>query len=107
MIDFRPHKLQLVTATSGGYDEDGIPIPDTESTEEMRCNIVPNGRGQQIFPDGKAINFSYHVFLDQDCPEFKIGAKVRLFGLDGELKGDKCFTVLQFYRYQLNAQIWV
>lgn len=108
MIDFRPHKLQLITISGGGYDADGVPLPDTESTEEMHCNIVPNGRNEVIYTDGKATNFSYHIYLDQDCPTFKAGDKVRLFGLDGsELKSDKCYTVKQFFRYQLNAQLWV
>lgn len=109
MLNFRPHTIQLITTTQGGgTDEDGIPIPDTESVEEMRCNIVPNGRGEVIYLDGVATNYSYHIFLDQNCSEFKKGDRVRLFGLDGkELTSDKGFTVKQFFRYQLNAQVWV
>lgn len=108
MLNFRPHKLQLITTTDGGTDEDGVPIPDTESTEEMHCHIEPNGRGEVIYLDGVATNYSYHIYLDNDCTEFKKGDRVRLFGLDGsELENDKSFTVKQFFRYQLNAQLWV
>lgn len=109
MLNFRPHRIQLITTSkAGGVDEDGVPIPDTESVEDMRCNIVPNGRGEVIYLDGTATNYSYHIFLDRDCPDFKKGDRVKLFGLDGkELKSDKGYVVKQFFRYQLNAQVWV
>ena len=109
MLNFRPHRIQLITTVqSGGTDEDGVPIPDTESVEEMRCNIIPNGRGEVVYLDGIAMNYSYHIYLDRDCPDFKRGDKVRLFGADGkEIKSDKGYTVKQFFRYQLNAQVWV
>lgn len=117
MLNFRPHRIQLITTVqSGGTDEDGVPIPDTESVEEMRCNIIPNGRGEVVYLDGIAMNYSYHIYLDRDCPDFKKGDKVRLFGADKvrlfgadgkEIKSDKGYTVKQFFRYQLNAQVWV
>ena len=108
MLDFRPHKLKVITFTAGGFENDGTPIADTESTEEMPCRIVPNGSAQQIrFEDGTAHVYSYSVFLDQDCREFKIGERVKLIGLDGEIDNDKEFTVLGFFRNQLNARLWV
>lgn len=73
----------------------------------MECHIEPNGRGDVIYLDGVATNYSYHIFLNQDCSEFEKGDKVRLFGLSGELENDKTFTVKQFFRYQLGAQLWV
>ena len=108
MLDFRPHKLQVVTYTDGGTDEHGMPIPDTESTEEMPCRIVPNGSAQQIrFEDGTAHVYSYSIYLDLDCREFHIGDKVKLIGLDGEIDNDKEFRVLGFFRNQLNSRLWV
>lgn len=109
MLNFRPHRIQLITTVqSGGTDEDGVPIPDTEGVEEMRCNIIPNGRGEVVYLDGIAMNYSYHIYLDRDCPDFKKGDKVRLLGADGkEIKSDKDYVVKQFFRYQLNAQVWV
>ena len=108
MINFRPHKIQVVTSTNGGFDEFGIPLPDTEQTEEMPCRIVPNGSAQQIrFDDGTAHIYSYSVYLDQDCRQFTIGEKVRLIGLDGLQDNDMEFKVLGFFRNQLNARLWL
>lgn len=108
MLNFRPHKIQLISSITGGKDDNGMPLPDTENVEEMSCHIEPNGRGNVIYLDGVATNYSYHIFLDQNCSEFKKGDRVRLFGIDGkELENDKTFVVMQFFRYQLNAQLWV
>ena len=108
MLDFRPHKLQVVTSTGGGFDENGIPLPDVESTEEMPCRIIPNGSAAQIrFDDGTAHIYSYSIYLDQDCRQFHVGEKVRLIGLDGEQENDMEFRVLGFFRNQLNARLWV
>jgi hypothetical protein len=107
-MDFRPHKLQVVTFTGGGLDENGIPQQDTSSIEELPCRIVPNGSAQQIpFIDGTSHVYSFSIFLNQDCRTFSIGEKVKLFGLDGEVPNDKEFTVLGFIRNQLNARLWV
>lgn len=108
MLNFRPHKLQVVTSSGGGLNEDGVPLPDTQTTEEMPCRIVPNGSAQQIkFDDGTAHIYSFSVYLNQDCREFTIGEKVKLIGLDGEIPNDKEFKVLGFFRNQLNACLWV
>ena len=108
MLNFRPHKLQVVSYTGGGLDENGVPQPDTETVEEMPCRIEPNGSAQQIsFEDGTAHIYTYSIYLNQDCREFAIGEKVRLFGLDGEIDNDKEFKVLGFFRNQLNARLWV
>ncbi len=108
MVYFGLHTLQRITAKGGGLDEDGVPQQDSEETEEMPCDIVPNGRQQTMFLDGKATGYSYTVTLDGDCPDFKRGDTVRLFNGE-ELTGDKSFTVLQFFRYRLtsHAQLWV
>ncbi|MBR4533883.1 MAG: hypothetical protein IKO85_05000 [Bacteroidaceae bacterium] len=108
MISFRPHKLQVTTFETGGFDELGRPLPDVESVVEVPCRIVPNGSAAQVrFNDGKAYNFSYSIYLDQDCRAFATGEKVRLIGLDGEVENDKQFEVLGFMRNQLNARLWV
>lgn len=109
MLDFRPHKLQVVTFVSGGVDADGVMLPDTESVEEMPCRIESNGSAGQVrFSDGVARNYSYSIYLNQDCRTFSVGEKVRLFGLDGEaLENDKQFEVIGFFRNQLNARLWV
>ena len=109
MLDFRPHKLQVVTFTSGGVDEDGVMLPDTENTEELPCRIESNSSAGQVrFSDGVAHNYSYLIYLDQDCRTFSIGEKVRLYGVDGEaLENDKQFEVIGFFRNQLNARLWV
>ena len=108
MINFRPHKLQVVSSSGGGIDKDGIPRPDTETTEEMSCRIVPNGSAQQIrFDDGTSHIYSFAVYLNHDCRTFSVGEKVRLIGLDGEIPNDKEFTVLGFFRNQLHARLWV
>lgn len=108
MLDFRPHKIISVTHTGGGDDEEGVPLPDVEEFEEIPCRIEPNGSASQVhYEDGIARNYSFTVYLDQDCREFVAGEKVRLEGLDGQVKNDKEFVVLGFHRYQLNARLWV
>lgn len=108
-ISFRPHKLQVVTHIDGGIDENGVPAPDVEDFSEIPCRIEPNGSARQIrFDDGTAHIYSYTVYLNRDCMTFKVGDKVRLIGLDGEVTdSDKEFRVLGFHRYQLNARLWV
>ncbi len=102
------HTLQRTTSTGGGFDADGVPLPDTETVEDIPCDIVPNGRQQTVYLDGKATCYSYSVTLDGDCPDFARGDTVRLFNGE-ELLGDKSFTVLQFFRYRLtnHAVLWV
>ena len=108
MLDFRPHKLQAVNFINGGKNEDGEPIPDTEEVEEMPCRIVPNGSASQItFDDGVAHDYSFTIYLDQDCRTFSAGEIVRLFGLDGQQENGRELKVLGFHRYQLNARVWV
>ncbi len=108
MLNFRPHKLQVITFTAGGYDANGVPLSDTEAIEELPCRIESNGSAAQVhFEDGVAHNYSYSVYLDQDCRQFHVGEKVKLIGLDGELENDKEFEVLGFFRNQLNARLWV
>lgn len=109
MLDFRPHKLIVKTFTGGGLDENGVPQPDSVETEELPCRIVPNGSSQQVkFDDGVARNYSFSIYLNQDCRAFKVGEKVKLVGLDGtEIENDKEFEVIGFFRNQLNARLWV
>lgn len=108
MLDFRPHTLQVVTFTSGGFDEYGVPQPDTESTEDVPCRIVPNGSARELtFSDGTSHVYSFTVYLNQDCRKFDIGEKVRLIGLDGLVDSDREYKVLGFFRNQLNACLWV
>ena len=109
MLDFRPHKLQVVTFVSGGVDQDGVMLPDTESVEEVPCRIEPNGSASKVrFDDGVARNYSYLIYLDHDCRTFSVGEKVKLYGVDGEeLENDKQFEVIGFFRNQLNARLWV
>ena len=108
MLDFRPHKIVVITLVNGGKDEDGMPLPDTEASTELHCRIEPNGSASQVhYEDGVAQNYSFTVYLDQDCREFKKGEIVRLYGLDGLVPNDKNFVVVGFHRYQLNARLWV
>ena len=108
MLDFRPHKLIVKTFTGGGLDENGVPQPDREVTEELPCRIVPNGSSQQVrFDDGVAHNYSFSIYLNQDCRTFKVGEKVKLIGLDGVVENDKEFEVIGFFRNQLNARLCV
>ena len=109
MLDFRPHKIMVATFTNGGKDALGQPLPDTEVWNEVPCRIEANGSSMKtVYLDGVAHNYSYTIYLDQDCREFHRGEKVRLIGLDdAELKGDKRFEVLKFFRNQLNARLWV
>lgn len=109
MINFRPHKIQAITFVSGGFDADGVMLPDEERIEEFACRIEPNGSAGRVhYEDGIARNYSYTIYLDSDCRTFKVGEKVRLFGSEGEsFENDKQFEVLGFFRNQLNARLWV
>ncbi len=109
MLNFRPHKLRVITFADGGFDENGVPQPDTESFEELECRIESNGSAMQVkYDDGVAHNYSYSIYLNQDCRIFKVGEKVILFGLDGQpLENGKEFEVIGFFRNQLNARLWV
>lgn len=106
-----PHKLVLMRAHSARYTDAGEPIADSKDVLQritLRCNIEPSSHARVVYQDGKAVNYSFHVYLDHDCPELKAGDKVYLYYGDGtELRSGKAFTVLQFFRYQLSAQIWV
>ncbi len=108
MLDFRPHRLEVVTFTSGGFDENGVPLPDTESVESMHCHIASDRQAEQArYLDGISFNYSYMIYLDQDCRKFERGERIRLYNLDGEIINDKRFEVLGFFRHQLNAHLWV
>lgn len=108
MLDFRPHKIQSITFISGGTDEYGMPIADQETTEDIECLIVSDSQAEsQRFLDGISFNYNYLIYLNQDCRQFEIGERVKLFGLDGEIEHDKEFKVKGFFRHQMNAHLWV
>lgn len=108
MLNLRPHILKAVTFVSGGKDSFGRPLPDTETVTEIPCRIESNGSASQVhYEDGVAHNYSFMVYLNNDCREFHVGDKVRLSGLDGNIDSDKEYEVLGFFRNQLNARLWV
>ena len=106
MILFRPHILQYQVTTGGCEDENGDYHPGTFSFEgDIPCRYEPNGKADQIaFEDGKTYVYSYVVYLNQDCREFKIGDVIRLLN-NGDLVAEK--QVQGFHRGQLNARLWV
>lgn len=108
MSYFNLHKIQFTACTDGGFDGNGVPLPDTEQTEDLPCHIDRNSRGETHYRDGVAYNFSYHIFIDPSGRAFRVGEKVRLFGLYGEeLEGDKRFEVIDFFRYPSHVELWV
>lgn len=108
MLDFRPHKLQVITFEAGGFDENGIPQPDVEDAVEVQCLIASDSQAERMkFLDGVSFNYTYLIYLNQDCRKFEIGERVKVFGLDGEIENDQQFEVKGFFRHQLNAHLWV
>ena len=105
---FRPHILRVIHFVPGGMDDEGRPLPDTETYEDIECRIVPMTTGQKvIYADGKSYSASFVVYLDRDCREFDRGERVRLFGRDGEIRDSQGFEVKFFHRYSMDAKLWV
>ena len=107
-----PHKLIITTITggTGGYkDDDGYYHKGTDGTtskEEISCQAVPSSTPHNIitYDDGTQVEYTYSIFLDRNCREFKRDEKVTLQLLNG-VSHD--LTVKDFHRYQSNAKLWV
>lgn len=67
MVDIRPHRLQVIVTTGGGEDENGDPIPVTNSGvgKEIPCRIIQDEKANtRIQPDGTFRFYQYCVVLD-------------------------------------------
>lgn len=106
-ISLKPHAIQYQCGADGYEDEDG---DYHESSSEWvtinDCDIVPNGEARTIaLQDGTQKEYSYTIYLPNNCKEFELGEKVRLIFF-GNLS-EKEYEVLGFHRYQLQSKMWI
>lgn len=109
ILGFREHRLRYTNRIAGGTDADGAPVADTEACScELPCHIEPQTHSFVQYGDGKAVNYSFNVYLDADAPDFEYGDVVTLVGPGGKtLRNDKAFTVKRMFRYQNYVKLWV
>lgn len=107
MVEFRPHKLSVLTPSGHRDDETGDWIVEGKSwSEPIPCRYEPNGTGQQIqLEDGEIYTFSYVVYLDLDDREFSKGDTVRLYDKAGQLIAEQ--RIARPHKGQLNTRLWL
>lgn len=109
MVQFRPHKLRIVTKGEGYYDS----MKDwhegqTAYSDYIPCRYEPNGSAQTItLPDGTAYKYSYTIYLSVNPNlSIKYGDQIELTSQDGIVIAE-AIEVKGFHRGQLNMKIWV
>lgn len=109
MLKFHAQRLQAFRTVPGPKRADGEPTADrVVMVADLSCQIIPGSQSKMVYSDGESVHYTFHVYLPKDCPTLKVGTVVRLYGTDGEeIKSSQGFKVLQFFRYQLSAQVWV
>lgn len=107
MIDIRPHTIVLHSDGEGHYDASGDWIAGgSVASEPVPCRYEDNGKAETIrLDDGSDYRYTYVVYLDVDCPDYRKGQTVELFGGRGGSLGR--FTVQGFHRRQLHSVLWV
>ena len=107
ILDDRPHRLQYVVTTPGYEDENGdYHEGESRYGSDIPCRAVQAGQAsERMFEDGIVRKYSYTIYMDDDCPFFALGDKVRV-----RFSGS-CWSreleVLGFNRGQLHAKLWV
>ena len=110
MVQFRPHKLRIVTKGEGSYDaRRNWTEGQTTYSDYIPCRYEPNGAAQTItLPDGTAYRYSYTIYLSVN-PNLSIqyGDLVELTSQDGNVISEEPFEVKGFHRGQLDMKVWV
>lgn len=109
MVQFRPHKLRIVTNGAGEYDKNRDWVEGkTTYSDYIPCRYEPNGAAQTItLPDGTAYRYSYTIYLSVNPTlSIKYGDHVELTSQDGIVIGSD-FEVKGFHRGQLDMKVWV
>lgn len=106
-ISLKPHAIQYQIGGDGYEDEFGNYHDEKSEWVTINdCDIVPNGEAKTIaLQDGTQKEYSYTIYLPNNCREFELGEKVRLI-IFGK-QSTKEFEVLGFHRYQLQSKMWV
>lgn len=106
VIEFRPHRIQVVSADGGGLDSEGCPIPSMPKYGEMLpCRYETEGKSTWIqLEDGTFKKYPYVVFMDVIEADFD-NQVVRLFDENGNLVVER--RVASFQRGQLRMRIWL
>ena len=109
MVQFRPHKLRIVTKGDGTYGSNGDwQEGSTQYSDYIPCRYEPNGAAQTIMlPDGQNYQYSYTIYLSVN-PNLVIryGDFVELTSQDGIVVAE-ALEVKGFHRGQLDMKVWV
>lgn len=109
MVQFRPHKLRIVTKGEGHYNERKDWVSgETTYSDYILCRYEPNGSAQTItLPDGTAYRYSYTVYLSVNPNlSIKYGDLIELTSQDGIVIAEAA-EVRGFHRGQLDMKVWV
>jgi hypothetical protein len=106
MVDFRPHLIRFRTASGGGFNEYGEPVPAAESWSDPVPCRYENNTETNVYrnEDGTFKVFRYAVWLDGSGTDYT-GRRVRLYGADGSLTGEG--TVHHCPHRQFNTLLYV
>lgn len=106
-LSLKPHAIQYQCGADGYEDENGDWHDGLSRWVTLNdCDIVPNGQANTItIEDGTQKEYSYTIYLRNDCKEFELGEKIKLVFFNKTVS--KEYLVLGFHRYQLQAKIWI
>lgn len=109
MVEFRPHKLRIITEGTGDYNANGDWEEGNVSySDYIPCRYEPNGAAQTItLPDGAIYRYSYIVYLSVNpALVIQYGDKVELTSQDGNVIAQS-LEVKGFHRGQLDMKVWL
>jgi hypothetical protein len=109
MVKQYPHKM-ILTIIPGGQvqDENGDFGPASPVTVEKECRAdASGGNGYVSGPGGTRINYSYVVYMPLPVDTIETGTLVEVQDPANNNETILRDKVLQFYRGQLNARVWL
>jgi len=107
VLKFKSEFIETAVIGQGSVADNGdYTQGQTSWGSKESCDAVLNNGSSQLISveDGKAISYSYTIYLKAKCNDYKIGDKVRITFRDGTQKE---FLVKGTDKRQLQCKIYV
>lgn len=107
---YKPHILQKRLSPQRQNDEYGRPIVVGRSIEWVdvcKCRCDHNEDKEVKTDDGKVITPNYHIVLEGNIPDLKVGDYIRCLREDGSVRGEGAVIRLKTLNRLPYAEIYV
>ena len=106
MILRYPYELYIDEKTQGGFDNDGFPLPASDSERKLgSCRIEPASAGDIVsLESGDKTNYKYKIYMPLGEYFLEPNTNIHIKENDGNTRLKT--TVIRFEKNQLHAVIW-